>query len=1228
MKRITLILLSMILVPFAMMAQSVTVSPETGKLVAAKSDNPNETGFQNGLCALWRHEQLALSLTTSDYSTLTTGGEFDTPCSNMCVNQTTGLLTVLGGQSNDCYLVLSLPKGYRFKKYKIIVQNNLNGQTVKPTANNTFTLGSTTKTLVEQSGNFNGSILATTEEMAASNETMLDDQGQTVPKEYTLERLSESANDMGNQLYFRIQHGSTAYYGLTIKSFAVEFTAEGTFEAEVASQTRDVAKSMVMVPFKTNKMDIGAVQSLTKNGSTFYAYTYNKVHDIDAYNYIYQDNAIQDGIPMDVATNKKISPVRVDGKEYFAFENGIYYVEAPTQVYSQTGLTYPIGFRIVGAKFTPQWGSTTAGTTDSRTEYYITYTSGSTTYYLNDQLRFTTTKFGWMYDEETKNIYTGIIGSYRYLSCEGSGDTRTLSLSSLNGSWYNLIVFTRNNTTYIGWDNDTQSQRYYLHGTTNANTVPIVVRNNTNDRARWSSGQGTITIPGYTPGSYTLKIYNYAGTSEAASKTVNSSSDAGTAIDLTAKTYGYNNDAIKFEITGLAEGRKALVDVSVSMQALNPYIDQMNIICHDSDNQLSLSQPFKAENFKVSGGKFKFYIPSEFNEEDLTFTFSDLWSQYGDNTYYPDDETLHRDGYARYSFVTSSYFEPIDQNGDNGLYDNAYNPNASYVNKVKTSTAGNIRYKFNNAENLSNTATNPPAVSYLEEYPFSAANYVGSDDPDGSTKKGNFIACEMNAQDTESATYYLFVADETRYNIAPSTAWQHRYYAFYRMEIDLQTSNYDPKLTWSKVYDETCYNKDGALATDAMYGLKLSTVDHETQEEMTGYLTVKQISDAITAALNKTDAPKTSDQILYVDGSDLYSILNSKITSGETTTEMTLGDLKDELAENVLIYLPANTTSTLPNCAYKPNDWKVGDPYQAGSNIVLTDNRPFYAPFDINVDVDNIILHERKVTIDKNGKVTSASIIMPFGILIDENGTHTNQDGGSFKLHQMQADNCLTSAPEGVNVDDYVYFPVLKDVKKSNPNTPYLVEVTKAPEGEGADQISFVLSQKGGTIKATGTGNANWDYTYAGESGSGKKDNTTYTFNNHGSYSGKLLDKDGNFFYFAKNMFLRSNDYVYNDGIKVAPFRAYYSTTSTTTTRSSSPLKEFDVIPAALGDVNIDGDVTSADAKGILDVILGKEEPKRLTTVMSDVNTDGVVSVADVTALVNMVLKKQAQVEE
>ena len=199
-----------------------------------------------------------------------------------------------------------------------------------------------------------------------------------------------------------------------------------------------------------------------------------------------------------------------------------------------------------------------------------------------------------------------------------------------------------------------------------------------------------------------------------------------------------------------------------------------------------------------------------------------------------------------------------------------------------------------------------------------------------------------------------------------------------------------------------------------------------------------------------------------------------------------------------------------------------------------------------------------------------------------------------------------------------------KGVRSTTPNTPYLVEVINAPEDE---TMSFSVSQKGGTIKATGTGNASWDYTYAGESGSGTKDKTTYTFTNHGSYSGKLLNKADNYFYFAKNMFLRSNDYVYEDGIKVAPFRAYYSTTSITT-RSASPLKEFDVIPAALGDVNTDGNVTSADADAILDVILDKGEPKRLQTIMSDVNNDGAITIADVTKLVNMVLQNQTQTEE
>ena len=1188
-KKITLALLSMLMVPLAMMAQSVTISPTTGKLIAAISDNSQETGFQNGLSALWRHEQLPMNLTTSDNTELTLGGEFATPTSNMCVNQTTGLLTVLGGQSADSHLILSLPKGYRFKGYEIVVVNNLNNATVRPTANNTFTLSSTTKRLVELKGNFSGEEVKSTAEMGTTNSDT----------EYTLSR-DGNEGEWSNQLYFKITHSDNVYYGLTIKSFKVVFTAEGTFESPVTSLARDVAKSMVMVPFKTNKMDIGAVQSATKNNSTFYAYTYNKVHDIDAYTYIYQNDAVQDGIPMDVATNKKISPVRVDGKEYFAFENGIYYVEAPTQVYSQTGLTYPIGMRIVGAKFTPQWGSNTSSVTDSRTEYYITYTSNNgTTYYLNDQLRFTTTKFGWMFDEETKNFYIGTVGSYRYLSCEGSGDTRTLTLSSLNGSWYNLIAFTRNGTNYVGWDNSTSSQRYYLKGNTN-NTLPTVQRNSTSSTARWSSGQGTFTVPGYTHGAYTLTVYDKTGTSEAGSATVSSTgSGAGTPIDLSAKSYGYNNDAIKFEITGLTGGAKALVDVSVFMQALNPYIDKMEVTCHDSDNQLSMSQNFDAEDFKVSGGVFNFYIPYEYRNKDLTFSFENLWSQYGDNTYYTGQD-LERDGYARYSFVTSSYFEPIDLNEDNGLYDAAYSPTASYVNKVKTTTAGNIRYKFNNAENLSNTATNPPAVSYLEEYPFSVANYIGSADPDGGTETGKFDPCVLNAQTATSDIYYLFTADETRYNIAPSTAWQHRYYAFYRMDINLATQTYDPKLTWTKVYDNTCIwdSKTKKDVDKSMWGLKLQTVVHNTNTLIEGYMTVKEIDDAITADLGKTNCPTSADQILYVDGSELYSIINSTVTTtpegggDPVTTTMTLETLKNKVATNALFYLPSRTTSTLSNFASKS-----GTGFRAGKDIVITDKQPFYAPFDIQVDQDNIAKYTREVTWEKYGATTKQSLILPFTLSVDD-GVFSN-NGTTFTVTTLDAnttDKPLTDDAEN-NCVKAPFSAVSGTLTEAN--TPYLIDITSPTNG------TFVVEQGGSLVKAT-TGMAS-DYMFYGTTVTATYtgDGSSHSFKPMGSYSGKIYEDEefrtsNVFFYYGSNDLFRSSaalNKAYHN-LYAYPFRAFYGYTVPT---NGSKLTAFmfsygSEVTDGISDIAKRIDFAVQSGKGYLQITSGNDANVRINS--------------------------------
>ena len=131
----------------------------------------------------------------------------------------------------------------------------------------------------------------------------------------------------------------------------------------------------------------------------------------------------------------------------------------------------------------------------------------------------------------------------------------------------------------------------------------------------------------------------------------------------------------------------------------------------------------------------------------LTFTFSNLYSHYGDNTYYTGtpDQTNET---ARYSFVTSKYFLPVSGNQDtgiegvpvnDGLYDSNYSPNSNYLDKVFTSTAGNIRFKFNNAEDIGSSGSSSSGNKYLIETPFTVTDYLGSADPDGSDKTGQFI---------------------------------------------------------------------------------------------------------------------------------------------------------------------------------------------------------------------------------------------------------------------------------------------------------------------------------------------------------------------------------------------------------------------------------------------------------------------------------------------------------
>lgn len=1183
------------------LAQNVTVSPTTGKLVAA-STYEGEVGFENGWSSLWRHEQLPLSFSVADDDQLTPGGEISNPAGNISVNGSN--LVLQAGVHPDLYCVLSLPKGYRFKKYKIVLLNNLNGVTVNTTE---FDTG-ITKVMYETDSTYNTSnFKAKTNSMGGTNSST----------EYVLERTSLVKSDMGNQLYFRMTHSADGSYGVTIKSFEVEFTAEGEFNADVAPYEIGPATSLVQAPFLTSKMDIGAVQPQTKNGKTYYAYNYLNVQDMEAFTYLYQHDAITDGHPSSTAsTQKNITPVSVDGKMRYALKNDIYYIESPVEIHSQTGLASPVGYRITGAHFECLWSNTTVTSgTKKFNACEISYTNNGQTYYLNGELQFTTESFSWEIDD-MGNICNG----KRFLACHGENDVRDLSYSTIKDNRYNLkrdtdgkIYYTSSSNTkyYLQWYNGTyigssNGREYYgwqdQAGVYIGKEVAKVVKstnvytdsdNNwhqvgsyTNWRWVYYTGcyrsdytatstyhEGReIEYGGFTPGSYTLKVYDKTGTSEVFSKTVSSAADladdAGK-FDLT----GLNNDAVKFAIEDLTGNNQALISVTLTMETLNPYINKIDIFAQDASNTLKLTQTFTANDFSVSGGAFKFYIPTDYSESDIHFSFRDLYSNDGDDTYI-DSENKPGTGHARYSFVSSPYFQAFDEvkgnsttqiegagynmvdtQSDDGLYDSRYSADIPSPTKLYANVVGNIRFKFNNAENLSNTsgATNK---DYLVEYPFSAPAYLSSTDPDAEEGEeaatGAFEELVLNASKElqKSDTVYLFTADETRYNIAPSKKWQHRSYAFYRMDIELEAARYNADLTWTKIYDEnkTCYadqdeNGKDIDASKSMWGVKLGTLD-ENNKKVEGYLSVGEIAQSIAAAFTSAgdNHPTSQDQILYVDASDLKTIVSSQNEDG---TPFTIESLNAMLAPNSLFFLPKNMTSTANNIAYKTSTGS----FNAGRNIVLTDRKPFYSPYDIQVSAaPNYAMYTREITWAKNGKVTNATLLVPFEIAVAD-GLHDDGEGNKFTVHQISGENALSPATKGI--DNIHVLPVV-GVKKTEPNVPYVVSVSAKDQPSDAN-TSFVVKQTGALLKAT-TSMDEDTYEFTGTSGNGTSGKEGVTFTPTGTYSGKVIPRDENktLYYFGKNMFLKlgtltsANLYMY-------PFRAYFRTVG------ESPAKQLNI---------------------------------------------------------------------
>lgn len=1073
-------------------AQNVTISPSSGKLVAGLTYE-GEIGFQHGWSSLWRHNQLPLTLTVSDKDLVTESGVLKDPAGDIILDATQNLYVLMSGSpvTTKFHMGISLPKGYRFTGYRIVLLNNMNGKNIGG-----LNIVGLSKTFYETDKDFNiNNYKMKTPTMPAYNEE----------KEYVIERTSTTETDMGNNLYFLLDHTTRGFYGVTLKSCELYFTAEGAFDASVnpGKPTNIISEGVNMVgsAFLTSKLDLGEIKPHTKSGVTFYSYNFNNVKELTAQNWLYQEDAVTaDKKLPKTAGAGSIQALKNGNNLYYALGNNTYYIETPTTTKSQEGTDIPLGYRITGAKIKYHYG------TEAGSQYVNENGNGQSvsgdikfgTSYLRRDATWGRSQGSWEFTTDGKlrieekklftstyhYLYVNQVGTVYYVySTTDKNKAMTFSISGNRIKYGNLFLVKT--------------------GTPN----PQLTTSEAN-AATWNpSPNNNVLNPAFKPSPYTLKIYKTNKDNVTQMVSVNAGDDGEVALT------NLNNDAIKFQVEGLAEGTKALITFELTLEALNPFINSIDIVCHSlAANGPTLMQQFTSNDFQVSGGKFIFYVPEDFfsgGEQKCRFTFENLYSKYGDNTYGNIDPH-----HARYFFVKSPYYNTY--NGQQ--YSTTGNEPAA--DKIHSKMCGDKPFKYSNIDELA-PGNISGGTTTLKEYPYSEALYL--------SQGGSFSSNIVLAVNQEKPCY-LFTADETRWNIAPTTAWEHRYYAYYLMDLKLETKNYVAKCELTKLYDTTCYNNDGAEADLPMYGGVFKALNAQTGAEIpseSAYLTVPMMKRALIDELARVSA--TGKQVLYLDYTNLYSV--------HIPVKAEMDAMKALLNPNCLIFFPVRSSFNEDNYIQK----KLSGAFLSCRNIVLTDRQPFYSPYKITVPAENYATYTRQITIPKNGKVANATLILPFSMDLQA-GRHTNRDGlCSFSVSKMNASNCLTIAEQANGTShNYIgnaYFSPVTE-SKTEANVPYMVKVETAPTDNA---ISFIATQYGAEVISTKNSNMASDYTFKGESATGTIAGTTYNFTNYGSYSGKKVNKDDQIFYFSGDMYLNSKNLRPNlQHVYVYPFRSYY----------------------------------------------------------------------------------------
>ena len=1054
------------------------------------SDGATGTSVSGQYFSFLRHDISHVQIVASNASTLSSNGtgDFAEEANDMLfTNDANKYLQIFNrnGSSDPTYYAIIAPKGYRFTRYQWEIDASK----------------STTGTSLTQY-TYNGDEVQTT-----SN---------TMKVAADMGVWDVTLNNGSNVLYFQYDpNGNTEAKELVIKSLKLTYVIDDPFTAALPSSDGTTG-------IHTGILDPGTFSYSTEHPTVWSYDRKNGITDTQLAN-LYENGT---------KVAPKVATVE-NGDHYFlAAANGDYYVEAPEK------------FRVVGATlhFLRSDAKLNDGEVTTTKPEYIT--SGSS-YAISDGNGHYLVRNGSslsVTNDSTKATKWTISGNSSYTIKDDAGYYLCISYSRSWGSsyyYYNLGVTTSTSSyRYTSWTLDSgrglknSSVPYYLTYESGW-TIASSTSNYANPVTVTTSDATTTTAGDFTATPYTRD--NNENKAEAKELTEGNA-------DATVELKDFNNDAIHFNISGLADGCSALYSVDLQLMPLNPELQNLSVASRVGDTNIPNTQSFSAENYEFNGGN-DVVVTVPTGSETCSVVFQNAvnenrtqWYTNGSN-----ENSTEAGGYSNYFLVNSTADKSKGNN--NAKVELNIEAKNNPGDRTSATQAGTKKLLFTNIDKIytisSSGSFGPGEENTLKDNAFSKTE-AGYADVTLTTNAANATTC------------YVYVADQPTWNILPNGN-QHIDFRYFTLNIRSKSEDAKPVVTLTPLYTKTLKSqnhKNSSIASDGntldekhtYYGVKVTA--QVNGKEGSYALSSQNVVDAIKDALAKeainyggfgeNDAFRG---VLYIDMSALESV-------DETAFD---DDFHNSTADNCLyfMYKGFNRHGITNAVAIKADGT-----FEAVSNIKVYDQQPFFTPYDF-VTGSYTASYERESTHGK-ALVKNMAVTLPFDVQLNGEGklkTAGDVTDNAVTYHRITGSGELTGIHKG-DGQELTYAVVATPVTDNTANANEAYYVTTENEG-------FTYNIAGARFHAT--------------PGLETLSSQNGTWTSVGTYAGVTPDVNENLWYFAKELFWKSSNLKpqYNV-VYVLPFRAYFTTTDNTGSnlKATWTNDESDVVPTGINDLN------------------------------------------------------------